>query len=187
MEPSQEIEIVKVQVSKALAAAESIAIESDEDMLTAGEVRKRIKTVGKMLEEQKKSATDPINKSLKIIRGWFKPLEEDYEKAENIVSVKMLEYQDIQRQQREWAREENAEKTEIKKEHPDAKVHIDAVPIVITKSENFHTRIVKKFRIVNVDLVPREFLIVDETAIRKLMMAGVTVSGVEYYEEKILV
>ena len=81
MDETKELSVVKVQVTKAMAAANKVEIKTDEDMLEAGELRKKIKTVGKMLEAKKLEITKPINESLKSIRGLFKPLEDDNETA----------------------------------------------------------------------------------------------------------
>lgn len=183
----KDIEVVKTQVSKALQAAEAVEVDSDEQMIEAGEIRKRIKTVGEMIDEQKKSATDPLNKSLKVIRGWFKPIEDDYEQAKNIISKKMLAYQDMMFQEQERVREENEAKIKAREQEPEMKIKMTAVPQVVQKSEDFHTRTVKKFRVVDIAIVPREFMVVDEVAVRKQMMAGIPVCGIEYYSENILV
>jgi len=45
-------------------------------------------------------------------------------------------------------------------------------------------RKIKKFRIIDENLIPREYLLVDETKIRKAMFANLAVEGVEYYDEQ---
>ena len=114
----------------------------------------------------------------------------------------MLAYQKEQEQKRLKAEREAREKeeetrkkleagqiTEKAAEKQLAKVEekLEKAPEVIKSSETFHTRKNKKFRIVNVDLIPRAFLIADEVAIRKAMMAGTEIAGVEYYEESTLI
>lgn len=198
---TKEIALVKNQVTKAVSAAELVKVTTDEEMLQAGELRKKIKTVGKMLSDKRLAITRPINESLKEIRDMFKPLEEDNERAETIVSNKMLAYQKQQDDKRKKIEAEALEKTkqaekdlakgvitEKKAEQiiQKAEVKLDSATVV-KHSNDFHTRTVKKFRIVDVKCIPRDLMIPDEVAIRKQMMAGLVVEGVEYYEENTLV
>lgn len=199
---TKELAVVKTQVTKAKSAAEVIVIKTDEQMLEAAEVRKKIKVVGKMIKEKKEAITKPINEALRNIRELFKPLEEGYEQAEGMIADKMLTYQRVVDEVRRKAeieaqrKLEEAQKaldegkiTEKQVEKIEAKVEakLEKAPEVITKSEDFHTRTIKKFKIVDENLIPREYLDISETKIRKAMMAGVVVAGVEYYEEKTLV
>lgn len=200
--PTKELTVVRTQVTKALSAAEAIVVMNDEQMLEAGEIRKKIKVVGKMIKEKKEGITNPINEALKNVREMFKPLEEGYEKAEGLIADKMLAYQREQDENRRKAEREAQVKldkaaadleagkiTEKAAEKIEQKVavNLEKAPEVIKKSESFHTRTVKKFRIVNFDVIPRVYLSVNETVIRQQMLAGVAIEGVEYYEEKILV
>jgi len=45
-------------------------------------------------------------------------------------------------------------------------------------------RKIKKFRIVDEKLIPKDYLLVNETKIRKAMHANLAVEGVEYYDEQ---
>lgn len=199
---TKEIAVVKTQVSKAISAAESIEIKTDEQMLEAGEIKKKIKIVGKMVKEKKEAITKPLNDALKQVRELFKPLEEGYEQADDMIASKMIAYQRIieekQRKIEEEARKklEEAQKqleqgklTEKQAERVENKIEkkLEEAPQVIKKSENFQTREIKKFRIINETEVPREYLMIDEVKVRKAMMAGIVVSGVEYYTDKIIV
>jgi len=186
---TQEIILVKDQTNKALQAVESIVVDSDEKMLEAGDIRKRVKTVGKMIKEEKEKATKPINETLKTIKGWFAPIEANYEKAESIISEKMLSYQREQEKKAEQVRLENQKKLANTENTNDPHRYDDmkVVPEVIKKSEDFHTRKVRKFRIIDESKIPKEYFVVDEVKIRKAMMADIQIEGVEYYEEKIIV
>lgn len=192
METTKEIELVKVQVSKALQAVESIVVNNDESMLEAGDMRKRVKTVGKMIKERKEAITKPINESLKSIRALFLPFESDYEKAEEIITSKMLSYQKSVDDERIRIEAENLKK--IKEQgnasivdHSAPKIQLEIAPEVIKKSEDFHTRTNKVFKVVDKSKLPIKFLIADEVAIRKAMYAGIQLEGVEYSEEKVIV
>ena len=199
---TKEIAVVKGQVSKAQTAADSIIIVDDATMLEAGETRKKIKLVGKLIKEKKEEITKPMNEALKSVRALFAPLEDGYERVESLIASKMVEYQrkvDAERRRVEdeatrklaEAQRKAAEGTITDKQaqrvEKSVEKKLEATPEVIKKSEAFHTRTVKKFRILDVTAIPREYLVPDEVKIRAAMMAGQAVSGVEYYEDKIIV
>lgn len=199
---SKELAVVKSQVTKATKAANEIVVNSDDQMLEAGELRKKIKTVGKMIKEKKDSIIKPINEGLKSVKEMFAPVEADCEAADGIISKKMLDYQREQDEKRRKAEREAAEKlaetnrkleegkiTEKEAEKQVAKVEIklEKAPEAITKSSDFHTRTVAKCRITDPALIPDEYWVVDEVAVRKAVLAGVVVPGAERYEEKTLV
>lgn len=196
------VALVEKQVSEAVKRASAFEVNTPESMLEAGELRKKIKSVGKLLKDQKEKITKPLNEGLKQARALFAPLEENYEQAEKIISGKMLFYQNICDQETRDIEAKAA--ADLKKIEDDAKAgkitehqaevkeqkieqKLEQAPGVITKSKDFHTREIQKFRIVNMDAIPREFMLPDEVAIRKAMMAGIPVEGVEYYKEKSLV
>ena len=185
---TKEVAVVEKKIHKAISVAENTSVTTDAEMLEAGEVRKEFKTLGKEIEERKKEITDPLNTALKSARALFAPLEEGFEKAVDILSNKMLKYQRIQDEKRRKIEEKaiaDLEAGKIKEET--AEKRIEKAPEPIKRSEDFHTRTVKKFRIVNESLLPREFLVPNDVKIRGAMMASIPVPGVEYYEDKILV
>ena len=64
---------------------------------------------------------------------------------------------------------------------------LEEAPVVLTKSADFHTRTTKKVRIINSDLIPREYMVPDEVKIRRVVLAGLEIPGVEVYEEKTII
>lgn len=198
----KELTIVKTQVRTAQSAANVIVVQDDPSMLEAGELRKKIKTVGKMIEEKKKAITKPLNEALKEVRSMFAPLEQSYEEAEKTVATKMIVYQnqveaerrkieaEAQRKLEEAQRKlEEGEITEKQAERIEQRLEIklEKAPEVITKSEDFHTKSIKKVRIIDATLIPREYLVPDMVKINAAVKSGVPVAGCELFEEKILV
>ncbi len=198
----KELAVVKKEVSAIVAMAEETQVTDDNSMLAAGDVRKKIKAVGKMVKEKKESITSPLNEALKQVRSMFAPIEAMYEEAENVVSAKMLTYQrDVEEQQRKAEAEalkklqeaqrklEEGKITEAQVQKIEEKIEqkLEELPQIIKKSADFHTREIQKFRIINESELPREYLVPDEVKIRKAMMAGIEIKGVEYYKEKTLI
>lgn len=199
---TKEVEIVRTQASKAIALVGGLVVKDDASMLEAGEVRKKIKLVAKMVKDKKESITKPINDALKQVRSLFAPIETSCEEAESIVSRKMLDYQAVVESEKQKAEAEALKKLqEAQKKLEEGKITekqvekieqriettLEKVAEPIKSSQDFHTREIQKFRIVNELDIPREYLVPDEVKIRKAMMAGVLVKGVEYYKERLLV
>lgn len=189
MDTTKEIELVKEQSNKALDIANSLVVATDDEMLEAGNVLKRVKLVGKMIKERKEEITKPMNEALKSVRALFSSVEKIQEEAQEIVSEKMLQYQKEQAEVAEKIRKENEVKLDDPATANDPHRYDDlkVVPDVMKKSEDFHTRTNKVFKVVDKTKLPMEYLIADETAIRKAMYAGILLDGVEYSEEKIIV
>ena len=173
---------------------------------------------GKMkgFEEERKSITKPLDESKARVINLFRPILTSCEEAIKIVKAKMLTYQQeqevIRRQEedrlREETRKENerlqkdaerkAAKEEAKGNSDRAEEIREAVqpapmPIVVQtetpKVKGISMREHWKFRITNPDLVPREYCIPDESAIRGIVntMKGKTsIAGVEPYREDIV-
>ena len=199
---SKEIVAVEKSVNKAMVAVQSIVIKDDESLLSAGEFRKNIKDLGKKIKEEKEKATKPLNDVLKLVRGWFAPIEENYEKVESIVTTKMQDYQREVKAKRDKAEAEAQAKIDEAKRELEAgnisekqaekviaktETKLEKAPEVITKSSSFHTRKIPKCRIVNPSLIPQKYLVIDEVAVRKDVLKGIEVPGAEYYEEETMI
>lgn len=201
-EKTKEIVVLEKKVSKLMQAVENQSISSNEEMMQAGELRKEIKTVAKTAKEEKEKATKPLNDVLKTIRDWFAPLEENCKKAIVIVESEMRKYQNEIDEKRRKA-EAEAQKivdaaqkkleegkmteTAFEKTVEKLETKLETVPEVITKSEDFHTRVIKKVRIVDALLIPREYLVPDTVKINTAVKSGTIIPGCELYEEQTFV
>jgi hypothetical protein len=201
-EKTKEIVAVEKSVNKAVLAAEQIIVSNDEEMLSAGEFRKKVKDLGKQIREEKEKATKPLNDVLKLVRGWFSPIEDNYEKVETLVTHKMQAYQSLVEAKRRKAEAEAQDKIdeankkllagkitekELDKVVAKTEAKLEKSPEVIKRSETFHTRKVPKMRIVDLNKIPKLYWKVDEIKLRQAVLSGVVVPGAEYYEEEIMI
>ena len=185
---SQELAPIKVQASKAEAAATALQIKTTDDLTVATELLGKIKTVGKMITAKKESITKPLNEALKNARGFFAPLEKQWWDAEKIVKDKMIDWQ-------------NAELVKAAKETAKVEAKVEAGKMTfekaaekiekVTPQKNVTTaagaaqfRTVKEVVIDNETLVPREYLVLDMVKIRKVALAGVAIPGVRIVEKQ---
>lgn len=185
---SKELEPIKAKVSKATSAAEALSIKTADDLPGATTLLSNIKLLYKAVTQSKEKITKPLNEALRNARAFFSPVENDCEKAENIVKRKMIDFNTA-----ELAKA--AKKTEvIEKKVEEGKMSfekaadkIEAITpektvTVATGSAQFRT--VKEVVIENEMLVPREYLVLDMVKIRKVALAGVEIAGVKVIEKQ---
>lgn len=192
LQETQEVAMVRQQVSEVLETANALSIASDDDLSAAADVLKRIKDYGKQVKERKEEITKPLNDALKSARDLFRPIEDNAEQAEKIIKGKMLVYQDAQ----EAARKKSEAQIAARVEKGTMKVEtavdkMAALPTVPTQARGSYgsvsTRIIKKVRIVDEAAIPRQYLVPDMGKITEAAVkGGVVIPGVEVYEEKVI-
>lgn len=183
---------INKDVKTIVKTATDIAIASTEDMERATEIGKQIISRKKRIEELRIFFTKPLNDHIKQINAGFKQAIEPLEAIEADIKRKMVVYrrEEAERQEKERQRllkKSEEMKTEKKQEeYKDKAAEIQQETKVESKSGTMRFRKVWKFELVNGNEVPRQYLEVNETAIRKAITAGVReIPGVRIYEEEI--
>ena len=185
-----------------------IKIENDSQNIVASNILKSIKELEKEIDSQEKEITKPINDSLKKIRLQFKPIKDKLYYFKNLISKKMIEYNmlETERKRIELERAKASELEQKKQalnnatnELEKASIKEDIVDIVCNEIEVPKTNIktdktttffktLKKYRVFDLSIIPREFLCLDDGAVKTAINAGVEkIDGIEIYEEKIIV
>lgn len=184
--------VIKKEVSPVLKKAQGIEIKNGDDMKVAVELLSNLNKHLDSVTEEKEKVTKPLNEALKAERGRWKPIETELEEAINSVRSKMISYQteETRRQKQEEAKIEarvGEGKGKLKFETAIKKIdEIEkAEATVSTDSGVVKFKTVKKFEVMDITMVPKEFLLADEVAIRKEMVSGREVKGVRYYEEQV--
>jgi hypothetical protein len=186
---TKELEIVKSNTNKAVAAANELVVESQDDMLHATELLSKINKAGDMIKAQKEAITKPLNASLAAARELFKPLELIQAEAKSIVSRKMIDFQtkfEAERAAQEAKIVARVEKGTLKIETAVRKVEalekvenkVEAVSGSVTFKE------VRVPKVIDENLLPREYLEVNMVKVRKDALAGVQIPGVVVEIEK---
>ena len=161
-----------------------LKIKSHGDMTIATEVRTKVKRYEDSLKKQKESLTKPINESLKNIRAMFRPLEDKCEELLNEVDTKMKDY-NIRQQAKQEAIANKLANEEISTSSALRQIEkASTEKTVITKSGSVTFVDVKKFEVMDVTMLPIEYILPNEVAIRKAMLEGVELPGVRYYTEQ---
>lgn len=187
---SNELTIAKQALSTALVGAKAFQIVTAEDHAFACQQLITVKTNAKHFKEQKETATKPLNAGLKAVRDMFRPIETDLEQMETCLKQKIGEYEQRKKQEETAALAKAAALFQTG-DHAQGLVALNAVPdVAVVKQQGVSTRTVVKFRILNPELVPREYCAPVEALIRaRVGVSGLQTSipGVEVYEDVMVV
>lgn len=207
-EIEQQVQQLTVTVDGVLQAANEYKIASPEAYVLSADRLKAIKGIQRQIEEAEKAITKPMNDALKAARDLFRAPRAAADKAESLIKRAILTYQqeqsriqaEAQRKADESARKEReklaeqarkaeaAGKTE-KAEEIQQRAAAVVAPIVQVsppKIAGMSTREVWKFEVTDAAMVPREYMVVDETRIRKVVQAlksDCNIPGVRVYKE----
>lgn len=161
-------------------------------MKIATEQLSQLKNFSDRITNEKEKVTKPLNEALKAERARWKPAETACEEAIEITRKKMGQYQTEQMRLAKIEEDKIADRVGqgkgfLKPETAAKKIdEIKRADVsVVADSGMVKFRTVKKFQIINESVVPRMYLIVNETAIRQAMLSGIAVEGVRYYEEQV--
>jgi len=191
--PVKEVVEFRSQVDFVKTMADQLNIESEEDMKNASDLLVQVNQVEKAIQERKEKITRPLMAGLSEARELFKPMEAGHAEAKKTIKAKMLTYTlaEEERIEKEKSRViARAEKGTIRQDTAIEKLeNIGDAPTAF-HGENSRTslHIVRKVRIVDETLIPREYLVPDMKKIQEAVLKQkLTVNGVEIYEEKSIV
>ena len=185
---NKQIQIVKKKVNTALRIANAIQIT--EKTLPEGiDFLKKIKEVGKYIQQQKEKITKPLLTALKNAREMFRPIEENYSEAERIVKGKILHYNIEQEEKRKEKEAKLAARVEKGTMRPETAVKkIEEMPEVKNegKTGRVQMREVKEVIIEDETKLPRKYLIPNNVLIRKDALQGIKINGVKIIIKKVV-
>lgn len=190
-EIAKDIEVITTE-------AGTYTTQSSQDVATATEFLVKVKGRAKRIEELRQFFVKPLNDQVKAINDRFKaslkPLEEIEAKVKRLISNYTLEQERLRREEERRLQELHA-KEMAKQERKAEKTGADFVPSVAPtiaqaaptiKTESGKTTTIKvwKFEIVYAAQVPREYLEVNESLVRKAVQNGAReIAGVRIYKD----
>ena len=196
--PDEKLGEIAKDLEVITAEADTYTIQSQKDIAIATEFLVKVKARAKRIEELRQFFVKPLNDQVKAINDRFKavikPLEEIEAKVKRSISDYTLEQERLRREEERKLQELHA-KEMAKKEKAAEKAGTEFVPTVApkieksmpsVKTESGKTTTIKvwKFEVTEAAAVPREYLVVDETLIRKAVQAGAReIPGVRIYED----
>ncbi len=190
--PEDEVKVLEKEIVKFASRAVSINIIDAKSMAVATEDLSKLNKYADQLKKTKEGVTKPLNEALKAARAIFAPIENRLEDTIESIRASMIRYQT---DQKKWADEEAAKiaarvgegKGKLKIDTAVKKMEAIDTPdkMVSTESGSVKFKTVSKFEVMDVTLLPTDYILANEVAIRKAMLAGIEVAGVRYYTEEI--
>ena len=182
---------VKRRISTLESQAKMVDIEGAEDLAKATDIVTKLKDAGSNIKKIKESVTKPLNEALKNVREMFKPVEEQYTVSEKIIKDKILAYSRKVNEEaaiREQKIAESLEKGTIKQETAERKIEsLDRVESTTRGSiGSVQFRKIQRVEIIDESLIPRKYLEVNMTAIRRDALCGVNIPGVKVVDDTIV-
>jgi hypothetical protein len=178
-----EIERATTEATGTLGAAKELEINSDEDLAFIAEILADIKGQNKRLEEMKKSATSPLNDSLKTIRSWFAPAQDRFAEIERILKAKIVIYHErleIERKRAIAAIDDAATSAEIGAAL--AVLHSTEEP---ERPAGLSVRELWTYEVIDYHAVPRHFMCINEALIKHVIGSGTReIPGLRIYATK---
>lgn len=184
------VTVIEKSLSPVVRKAEELVISDDSSMKSAVELLSHLNRSLDQVTEEKEKVTKPLNEALKVERGRWKPFETMCESAIALVRGKMTSY----KKEQDRIAEEKAAKIANRIGEGKGKLKVETA---VKKIEEIKTvgksvasdtgsvkfKKVKKFEVMDVTMLPVEFILADVVAIRAKMREGVELPGVRYYEE----
>lgn len=165
-------------------------IKTKEDLTGAVKLLSDMNVILDRITTEKEKVTKPLNEALKQERNRWKPIESTYERAIASVRTAMTAFQTaaIKKQKEDEAKiAGKVASGKLRMETGVRKMNeLDAPETtVVSDSGMVKFRTEKKFEVVDVTKLPKEYILANETAIRAAMKEGKELSGVRYFEEQV--
>ena len=190
MKKETDIAIIEHEVNTFQATATQIEITDEKSMTNAAAWLTKFNLKLDAIHEEKEKVVAPLNLALKAERGRWKPFETVLEEAIAMVRGKMGTYQGAMIAAAKAEEEKIAARTKEGKGNysVDTAVRkmeeiVKPVAKVEAGAGSVSFREVKCFEIVDLKVLPIEYLLANEVAIRREMNAGREVFGVRYFTE----
>jgi hypothetical protein len=187
------------QIAHWEAEAQALVVDSPESARQATEMVAQIKRLAKQIDDRRKEIIEQPDKYVRTVNGWCKPFADRLKALEaQVLKRKMSDYMtrvELARREAERKQREAAARLQAELDAEAAAKGVEPVqvaPVVIsekqgpTRSDTAVSSAVMtwKHRVTDQALVPRQYLMVDDAAIRAAIRGGIRhIDGVEIYEE----
>lgn len=188
----KEAKVLDKEIAPFVAKAVIMEIKNANQMIQATETLSRLNQYADSVDAKKQTIVKPISDALKAARALFSPIEAKLEEGIGSIRQAMSQYQT---EQKRLADEEAAKianrvgegKGKIKAETAVKKMEEIDRPAtgISTESGSIKFKTVQKFEVMDVALLPKEYILPNDTAIRDAMKAKIEIPGVRYYTEEV--
>jgi hypothetical protein len=190
------IALVKQQSSGLVAELTSVfpgtEITTESDLTLASEALASITKYLRQWEKARTEIVQPANNFVRSINEMWKRLTDPVKREESRLRAMMSAFRARESQRRQQEYEESLQHLdEVFSQGTPAPEVVGAVPAaslkqVVTDSGNVNFTSVRKWKVEDADKIPREYWILDETRITKLVKGGVeSIPGIKIWVEQV--
>ena len=192
------LRVFEDKVSAMEAEAKAATVNSAETAANATEMTGQTKRLMKAVDDRRKEIISEPDSFVRKVNGFVKPISDRLKAIEALLKRKLSDHAyQVELQRREIERKQNEARIELQKQ-VDAEAKAKGVETVVLppvavpiKKEPVRSDsavssavMVWKHKVIDAAAVPREYLIVDELAVKAAVKAGIrTIPGVEIFEE----
>jgi len=178
--------------------AKALVVNSAESAKQATEMIGQVKRLAKAIDERRKEIIAEADSFVRFTNGQVKPLADELKDDEAILKRKLADYAyQVELQRREIERKQNEARIELQRQI-DAEAKAKGVESVVIAPVAMPTRkepvrsdsavssavMVWKHEVIDAAAVPREYLMVDDAAIKAAVKAGIrAIPGVRVFED----
>jgi flagellar hook-associated protein FlgK len=190
-ETETSIAVIKEEVAPIIKEAGSLEITNGEDLKRAVEVLSSLNLLNDKVEEDRLKITKPLNDAVREVNSRYKGIKDLLTGSIASVRLKMGSYATKVAEDRAKAEEKLSKRVEagtMKMETAVSKLEsLETVDKTVNSEAGKVTFIEKEnFEVVDFKLLPDDYKVVNEKAIRESMKAGVKVEGVRYFTEQVV-
>lgn len=185
---NDQITAIKRQAMQAQEVVNQTTITNDDDLVAVADQINVIKQLKREIRAEMEKYTKPAQAIINEARAKYLPLEKICDEAESQLKAKVAEYMDAQEAKRLKEEEKIVAKIEagrMKEETGIRKIEElgNEVRTIQTENTQLQRRKVRVAYIVNAEIVPQEYWIIDEVRVKRDALAGKLIPGVEVKEE----
>lgn len=170
------------QLTEMISYTQSVSVEDQEGYNKITALYSDAKTLLKRVENEEDIMVRPIRSSMTSIKDKFLQIKNPLNEVINICKTKVTTYQKILEEKK---RKEDEELREAAKLFEVEDVYIpEAVSSQRGDGAMSYTSKVKKYRVVDLNLVPREYLELNDQAVKLAMKLNKPIDGIEFFEEE---
>jgi hypothetical protein len=177
------------QVSALLSQFEAVQIQTADEHAWACQQLLSVKAQSKELEKQMRTATKPMNDALTTVRGWFKQVTGPLDAIEACLKRKIGAYELGKQKEQQQAVQQASVAFSQGQGAQGLELLNKSTAATVEKQQGVSVRRVVKYRIVDPNLVPREYCVPSPQLIQaRVGVDGLTtqIPGVEVFEDSVV-
>lgn len=189
--PAEEIKVVQTKIDGMRESVEAVEVKSEDDLkVVAGHIG-NVKKMKKYVEQERDKYIKPAKEIIQTAKDKYDPYVKACEEAEKILKGKAEAFMLAENKKIEEAKAKEIAKVESGYQKPETAVKKlenigEAKKKVDGGDSTLSMKMVKDYRIIDEKKIPEEYYKpreLDLAKIRKVVLAGVAIPGVEVFEK----